>query len=589
MSSDTGHLSDAETSRQRIESAGKLWYMVLNVNKNASSGEVKQAFHRLALLHHPDKGGDVSTFKIVQEAYEAAMIKFRKSNAAPAARGKAKVKAKGKGKAKTSYRRTDSARQERAERGWRRDREKAERDKEREQRKAEKELKAQERIERQHEKEREKAAAAAAAAASPTVNKKKRPKPVPDNVTKVKLRSAISKWELTPTTFPDEIPLVKAETLATWVRASLCVPVDVRENPNGRQVLGSVSVSYYALTTEPETVTSVVLRLREDGRKLVIVSQKAERFGVCGLAGALLLDVFGLDEANIFRLEGGYEAWMEYVASDRRMLAEEALEAAVRQMEEVEKPHEVSKQALAEFEEGARIHLEPILAGSWKEKTEAKAHHTALAPQLGELELEESVSAMFEFAATKDPKTRGRFDAIIFQELKTRFEKKIAALRATFEALDAKIVARQATWDAAKKELMAANLAHVRQSGEADDGYEEVDMDDEAGQEVDDEDEDMGEDEEGEEEAPIEEPEDDETAAAATESQGAEAAPGSGKAAEAAAAKEKGDGPVNEEMGAAAVAAESMEQPDAAVPMDEAVDPKANENEAVPMHASLDI
>lgn len=47
------------------------YYEVLGVNKEASADEIKKAFRRLAVQHHPDKeGGDESKFKEINEAYE---------------------------------------------------------------------------------------------------------------------------------------------------------------------------------------------------------------------------------------------------------------------------------------------------------------------------------------------------------------------------------------------------------------------------------------------------------------------------------------------------------------------------------------
>src|ERR1700733_9563450 len=47
------------------------YYEVLGVSKDASADEIKKAFRRAAVQHHPDKeGGDEAKFKEVNEAYE---------------------------------------------------------------------------------------------------------------------------------------------------------------------------------------------------------------------------------------------------------------------------------------------------------------------------------------------------------------------------------------------------------------------------------------------------------------------------------------------------------------------------------------
>lgn len=46
------------------------YYQVLGVPNTASAEEIKQAYRRLASKHHPDKGGDTSTFQQIQEAYD---------------------------------------------------------------------------------------------------------------------------------------------------------------------------------------------------------------------------------------------------------------------------------------------------------------------------------------------------------------------------------------------------------------------------------------------------------------------------------------------------------------------------------------
>jgi curved DNA-binding protein len=46
------------------------YYNTLGVSRDASPDEIKQAYRKLASVHHPDKGGDTARFQEIQQAYE---------------------------------------------------------------------------------------------------------------------------------------------------------------------------------------------------------------------------------------------------------------------------------------------------------------------------------------------------------------------------------------------------------------------------------------------------------------------------------------------------------------------------------------
>jgi len=50
--------------------AKRDYYEVLGVSKTASADEIKKAFRRAAVEHHPDRGGNEEKFKELNEAYE---------------------------------------------------------------------------------------------------------------------------------------------------------------------------------------------------------------------------------------------------------------------------------------------------------------------------------------------------------------------------------------------------------------------------------------------------------------------------------------------------------------------------------------
>ena len=45
-------------------------YGLLDVDKSADDSTLKKAYRKMAVKHHPDKGGDEQNFKDISEAYE---------------------------------------------------------------------------------------------------------------------------------------------------------------------------------------------------------------------------------------------------------------------------------------------------------------------------------------------------------------------------------------------------------------------------------------------------------------------------------------------------------------------------------------
>ena len=50
--------------------AKRDYYEVLGIGKSASADEIKKAFRKAAIEHHPDRGGNEEKFKEINEAYE---------------------------------------------------------------------------------------------------------------------------------------------------------------------------------------------------------------------------------------------------------------------------------------------------------------------------------------------------------------------------------------------------------------------------------------------------------------------------------------------------------------------------------------
>ena len=55
------------------------YYEILGVSENATQDEIKKAYRKLAVEHHPDKGGNEETFKKVSEAYDTLGNDTKKS------------------------------------------------------------------------------------------------------------------------------------------------------------------------------------------------------------------------------------------------------------------------------------------------------------------------------------------------------------------------------------------------------------------------------------------------------------------------------------------------------------------------------
>jgi curved DNA-binding protein CbpA len=53
-------------------------YDILGISKDSTPEEIKSKYKSLAQQHHPDKGGDPTTFKEIKEAYELLIDPIRK-------------------------------------------------------------------------------------------------------------------------------------------------------------------------------------------------------------------------------------------------------------------------------------------------------------------------------------------------------------------------------------------------------------------------------------------------------------------------------------------------------------------------------
>ena len=60
-------LKKAEAALKRSKT--KDYYKILGVPRDCTEGEIKKAYRKESLIHHPDKGGDEEKFKLANEAF----------------------------------------------------------------------------------------------------------------------------------------------------------------------------------------------------------------------------------------------------------------------------------------------------------------------------------------------------------------------------------------------------------------------------------------------------------------------------------------------------------------------------------------
>eukprot|EP00192_Tetraselmis_astigmatica_P018005 CAMPEP_0117688172 /NCGR_PEP_ID=MMETSP0804-20121206/23648_1 /TAXON_ID=1074897 /ORGANISM="Tetraselmis astigmatica, Strain CCMP880" /LENGTH=130 /DNA_ID=CAMNT_0005500527 /DNA_START=256 /DNA_END=648 /DNA_ORIENTATION=+ len=66
----------------------KKFYELLGVPQSASADELKKAYKKSAIKHHPDKGGDVEIFKQISHAYDVLSDPEKRQVCSPPVGGK---------------------------------------------------------------------------------------------------------------------------------------------------------------------------------------------------------------------------------------------------------------------------------------------------------------------------------------------------------------------------------------------------------------------------------------------------------------------------------------------------------------------
>ena len=63
-----------------MDSIDKNYYSLLNITKEADQDDIKKAYRKAALEHHPDKGGTDQMFHAIKEAYDILSDPIKKRN-----------------------------------------------------------------------------------------------------------------------------------------------------------------------------------------------------------------------------------------------------------------------------------------------------------------------------------------------------------------------------------------------------------------------------------------------------------------------------------------------------------------------------
>lgn len=476
----------AEASKRRIAAAGSRWYQVLDLKLPTTVEDVKKAYRKLVLLHHPDKGGDVDTFKRVQQAYEAGVkkcrVRERLSCVGKGAAAKGKGKGKGKkarGKAQAKGKAGPPAKASGRGRGKRRASEgaadgDAPKAKSRTVTSASSKADGAAGLDRHSSLLRECVEPGSLdplvldiVGEARIVSKLGRPQPVALDASASKLQKAVSKWEdsqdFAKKTMPDDVPRLSAQQVDELRRLNACIVVDAREDHecvNGESISGAQRLPFVQAFTAPEAATLLLARLQEDGRLIILFTQHGGRMGRCSLLGALLLDVFGFSETKLFCIDGGLDKWSEYVATQPLLHAQEALAAAQRREREAEERVVVVATKVHSLENSVQAHLKPLETVSWKVKKEAEAHLAALDKPMQQVEVEESLRTSFLAGAMcRAPPDKGPFTALVFSEVEKRFQFVLDDLREQRRILVEEAVKMKAQIEAAEAEVARVEAA----------------------------------------------------------------------------------------------------------------------------------